>query len=191
MNIFLMSGLPRSGKTTSRETLLKYLDACEIEYVVIENTNRRSRKDDAVQLIAAQLYQAVMERKCDTLVIEGPFMNVFDREVILEKLDDAMNVKRGLRANLIVIQHNRSNRFVFEHNKLGNERTVYPDKVIVNALNSYQQPVREEGFNLIYNVNGDRYLDMVKFSGMLEKLDPNFHALVEEQDEESKDEAQS
>lgn len=189
MNIVLMSGLPRSGKSTSRETFTKYLDGCDINYMVIENTNRRSRKDDAVQLIAAQLYQAIMERKSDTLIVEGPFMNVFDREVILEKLDDAMSIKNGLTTNLIVIQHNRSNRFVFEHNKLGNDRTAYPDKVIVNALNSYQQPIREEGFNLIYNVNGDRYLDMVKLSGMLHKLDMDFPVLPEE--EESKDEAQS
>lgn len=188
MNVVLMSGLPRSGKTTSRETFTKYLEDNGINYYVIENTNRRTRKDDAVQLIAAQLYQAIMERKSDTLIIEGPFMNVFDREVILEKLDDVMGIKDGLTANLIVIQHNRSNRFVFEHNKLGNDRTAYPDKVIVTALNSYQQPVREEGFNLIYNVNGDRYLDMVKLSGMLHKLDAEFPVLTEE--EESKDEAQ-
>lgn len=191
MNVVLMSGLPRSGKSTSRETFTKYLDAHEIDYLVIENTSHRARKDDAVQLIAAQLYQAVMERKSDTLIIEGPFMNVFDREVIMEKLDDVMRLKDGLTANLIVIQHNRSNRFVFEHNKLGNDRTVYPDKMIVNALNSYQQPVREEGFNLIYNVNGNRYLDMPKLSGMLHKLDANFPVIPEEGNEESKDEAQS
>ena len=179
MNVVLMSGLPRSGKSTSRETFTKYLEDNGINYHVIENTNRRTRKDDAVQLIAAQLYQAIMERKSDTLIIEGPFMNVFDREVILEKLDDVMGIKDGLTANLIVIQHN----------KLGNDRTAYPDKVIVTALNSYQQPVREEGFNLIYNVNGDRYLDMIKLSGMLHKLDAEFPVLTEE--EESKDEAQS
>ena len=55
MNVVLMSGLPRSGKSTSRETFTKYLEDNGIDYHVIENTNRRTRKDGAGQLSAAQL----------------------------------------------------------------------------------------------------------------------------------------
>lgn len=189
MNVFLLSGLPRSGKTTSMETLKKYLEDNGIDYLVIENTNHRTRKSDAIHLIAAELYQSILENKSPNLIIEGPFLNVFDREVIFDKLDDALRINKDLSINLIAIQHNRSNRFVFNNNKLEGDRTVYPDKVIINALNTYQQPIREEGFGLIYNVNGDRYLELAKFTGLVHRIDNTFPVLSSDSDKEDHGEA--
>lgn len=188
MNIFLLSGLPRSGKTTSLETFEKYLKDNNLEYLVIKNPNHRTRKSDAIQLIAAEMYQSILENKSPIILIEGPFLNVFDREVIFDKLDDALRIKKDLSINLIAIQHNRSNRFVFNNNKLEGDRTVYPDKMIINALNAYQQPIREEGFGLIYNVNGDRYLDMAKLSSLIHRIDDTFPVVSVDSDEEIQNE---
>lgn len=189
MNIFLLSGLPRSGKTTSLEAFKKYLEDNNLDYLVIKNPNHRTRKSDAIQLIAAEMYQSILENKSANLIIEGPFLNVFDREVIFDKLDDALRLNKDLTVNLIAIQHNRSNRFVFNNNKLEGDRTAYPDKVIINALNTYQQPIREEGFGLIYNVNGDRYLDLAKLSTLIHRIDNTFPVLSLDSDKEDYDEA--
>lgn len=190
MNIFLLSGLPRSGKTTSMEAFKKYLEDNNLDYLVIKNPNHRTRKGDAIQLIAAEMYQSILENKSPNLIIEGPFLNVFDREVIFDKLDDALRLNKDLTVNIIAIQHNRSNRFVFNNNKLEGERTVYPDKVIINALNTYQQPIREEGFGLIYNVNGDRYLDVAKLSTLIHRIDDTFPVMSLDSDKEDYNEAE-
>lgn len=190
MNIFLLSGLPRSGKTTSMEAFKKYLEDNNLDYLVIKNPNHRTRKGDAIQLIAAEMYQSILENKSPNLIIEGPFLNVFDREVIFDKLDDALRLNKDLTVNIIAIQHNRSNRFVFNNNKLEGERTVYPDKVIINALNTYQQPIREEGFGLIYNVNGDRYLDVAKLSTLIHRIDDTFPVMSLDSGKEDYNEAE-
>ena len=190
MNIFLLSGLPRSGKTTSLEAFKKYLEDNNLDYLVIKNPNHRTRKSDAIQLIAAEMYQSILENKSANLIIEGPFLNVFDREVIFDKLDDALRLNKDMAVNLIAIQHNRSNRFMFNNNKLEGDRTAYPDKVIINALNTYQQPIREEGFGLIYNVNGDRYLDLAKLSTLIHRIDNTFPVLSLDSDKEDHDEAE-
>ena len=183
MNIFLMSGLPCSGKTTTGATLLKYIKDNGMTAVSISTSSTRGRREDLIHAICGDLYQAIVEKQASNIIVEGPFLNVYDREKLLKRIDAAYDViseNNKFDINVIAIQHNRSNRFIFEHNGTEDEPT-YSDRAIIRATNIYQQAIRDEGFDFIYAVNGNRYVDMNKVAAAVNKLDYTF-AYNEEKD---------
>lgn len=182
VTIILMSGIPLSGRSTTAETLLKWMSG-ELGLDVIKyGTNVSTggwNRQSMMNSVSYEVMQDIIENKHDYIIVDGNFMNYPERQEFMTMVSSiADRCNEGADGNsleivFVTIQHNRSNRFMFNANKNG-EREIYRERTLLELLNTYQQPIKQEGFRLIFNVNGNRYINVELFSRCMAKFDDNF-----------------
>lgn len=145
--IFIMvCGGPASGKTTAFKSLEDYV-ARQGAYSSIDSSMRSSN-------IAVQLYRWANEKSNDVMVVDSYGANVWTRKELLDILNSSAN-----RDNItkVAIFLDRSNGFMYEHNK-DEGHVQISETQMRNLMRSLQQPIHQEGFDVIYRIRFNDYL---------------------------------
>lgn len=175
VTIILMSGIPRSGRSTTADTLHKWMSG-ELGLSVIKyGTNVSSsgwNRQNIMNSVSYEVMLDIIDEKHEYIIVDGNFMNYPERKEFMDTVHSVVNQNNG-DVVFVTIQHNRSNRFMFNANKDG-DREIYRERTLLELLNTYQQPIKQEGFRLIFNVNGSHYINVELFSRCMSKFDDNF-----------------
>lgn len=170
--IFIMlTGLPASGKTTARKLLSQYLyhiygiksqiiNKGEIR-LDIQATNTKMNMDE-INAAAKRSSMSMLscwksDPKFPVCIWDNISQDVFSRMPILDELktneDDIL---------ICALHMNRDLQFCRKHNN-DPDRNPVPDKVVNIWGRRYQQPIYEEGFHIIYHIDGTHKLTPEKF----------------------------
>ena len=178
VTIIMVSGIPRSGKTTSAETLHKFMtEELNLNTVLHSMKNRYGGNAhyDNMNITTSLVFQEIVTKKADYIIIDGQYMNYPERADFFDQIDQALDLVADVEVRYIAIQHDRSNYFMFTHNvNPETEKPVYFERSLLEQLNNYQRPIKREGFDLVFNVTGDKYLNVDLFSRCMSRLDDNF-----------------
>lgn len=181
VTIILMSGIPRSGRSTTADTLHKWMYK-ELGLSVIKyGTNVSSsgwNRQNIMNSVSYEVMQDIINEKHEYIIVDGNYMNYPERKEFMDAIHSIVNQRNKnaddfMEVVFVTIQHNRSNRFMFNANKDG-DREIYRERTLLELLNTYQQPIKQEGFRLIFNVNGSHYINVELFSRCMSKFDENF-----------------
>lgn len=175
VTIILMSGIPRSGRSTTADTLHKWMSSELGLSVVKYGTNVSSsgwNRQNIMNSVSYEVMLDIIDEKHEYIIVDGNFMNYPERKEFMDTVHSVVNQNNG-DVVFVTIQHNRSNRFMFNANKDG-DREIYRERTLLELLNTYQQPIKQEGFRLIFNVNGSHYINVELFSRCMSKFDDNF-----------------
>lgn len=175
VTIILMSGIPRSGRSTTADTLHKWMSNELGLSVVKYGTNVSSsgwNRQNIMNSVSYEVMLDIIDEKHEYIIVDGNFMNYPERKEFMDTVHSVVNQNNG-DVVFVTIQHNRSNRFMFNANKDG-DREIYRERTLLELLNTYQQPIKQEGFRLIFNVNGSHYINVELFSRCMSKFDDNF-----------------
>lgn len=175
VTIILMSGIPRSGRSTTADTLHKWMSSELGLSVVKYGTNVSSsgwNRQNIMNSVSYEVMLDIIDEKHEYIIVDGNFMNYPERKEFMDTVHSVVNQNNG-DVVFVTIQHNRSNRFMFNANKDG-DREIYRERTLLELLNTYQQPIKQEGFRLIFNVNGSHYINVELFSRCMSKFDENF-----------------
>lgn len=193
--LFITSGLPRSGKTTTAKAIQKYL-LDHGQTVAMIDTPKKTRRTVAIDLVLGNVHKTVVNNKVDYIIVDGPFSNAVERSSFFDTVFEALNV---IQANvpeeervcfpIIGVQLNRSNKFMFQHNE-ENGKEVYSNTGLIQAMNNYQQEVKAEGFDLVYNLNGTVEIDMEHFATTLVHYVDGFPVDAKEEEDAAEEASQ-
>ena len=175
VTIILMSGIPRSGRSTTADTLHKWMSSELGLSVVKYGTNVSSsgwNRQNIMNSVSYEVMLDIIDEKHDYIIVDGNFMNYPERKEFMDTVHSVAN-QNDNDVVFVTIQHNRSNRFMFNANKDG-DCEIYRERTLLELLNTYQQPIKQEGFRLIFNVNGSHYINVELFSRCMSKFDDNF-----------------
>lgn len=119
-------------------------------------------------LLSLGVYKWLNERSSEVVILSGPLMNVPERAKVLTMINDYLEKHPGLTVNMCAVNLEYSVKYIMEHsNKNGNK------KINENALRSkmfgYQQPIKDEGFEMVYHLFSGQQLDIDRFIPRLNK----------------------
>lgn len=160
MLLILMNGLPCSGCTTSTTRLSEYLDKKGVFHKVISK-GRTTKREEKIENVNAMIYRWIVEKSERVAIVDAGFLNYFDRSTMFDTIESAENASNQ-RVTVVAIQHNRSNKFILSHNS-DEGHYPYPKRHLLSSLNHYQQAIQGEGFDAIFMINGDAYLNCEEF----------------------------
>lgn len=168
--IFIMlSGLPASGKTTARKALTHYLyHTYGIKSQIINKNELRldlkanrsdTEQSDVNAIVKDMAYSMLKCWKSDpnfpVCIWDNLSQDVFSRKPILDEIqsDEVLVCAIHMNRDLYFCKKNNNN----------SDRYPVPDKVINIWARRYQQPIYEEGFHVIYHIDGTHKLTPEKF----------------------------
>lgn len=174
--LIVMCGMPGSGKTTSCEELIRHFrDKFNVGATYINRDSISAHMGyDRLNLYPDQSRKVLAEAltRLDRWVLnydsrpiclwDNTDINYFKRKVILDKLD-AFRDEDPKNDNFIIcaIHMNRSIMFCKEHNR--SRKYVIPDASMQRFYRNQQQPVYEEGFDIVFHVDGNKRLAIDPF----------------------------
>lgn len=141
MTFIMICGGPASGKTKTLEAIKEALDG-NTTYAVIDHTMKQSN-------VAVTLYRWAAEKNVDVMLVDSFGNNVWTRKELLDVLSSL--VPGDSKITKVAIYLDRSNGFMYSHNKDA-EHEALPDAQMRNLLRIVQQPIHQEGFDVIYRV---------------------------------------
>ncbi|WP_300944090.1 hypothetical protein [uncultured Duncaniella sp.] len=145
-------GAPVTGKTTTTNALKEFFEQAGTTVQVISR-QPNTGYDATLTNMDLNIYKWRNEKSSEILLIDGPGLTVYDREVLLKGLKDITTV---------AIWHNRSHIFMYNHNN-DHGHSSWNDRSILARANMDQQPIQREGFKVVYHVGGTSYLDLPGF----------------------------
>ena len=172
LGIFICGG-PVTGKTTTAKEIVKYF----------EDAYNSMRPEDAkfesaVELITADgaySYEAMMKNVALSLfklssvgkkpiaVVDAARLTVYDREELMQ------SVVTDSQIQWVAVYLERAWKFITIHNN-DKEHHPYTANRLRSIGNMVQQPIRQEGFEFIYHVNGTNHIDLESFGYYLNQF---------------------
>lgn len=155
--IFVINGYPCSGKTTTAKELAEHL--INHGHSVTTFSRTKARWEDNMDLLSLVIYKWFNEEK-EYLIIDAPAYTVFDRMDLFEPIRIEQE-KRGISDDdllVIAVNMSRSMRFCQEHNNDAGHHTYEP-KAFNRLINTYQQPIMAEGFDMVYRVSVNDHIN--------------------------------
>jgi len=172
MLIIFSCGAPCSGRTTTATDLVEYFSKHARTRLI-----KKSEGTFDPTAVNYQLYREVAKKTAEVIIIDGVAYDHFDRDDMLRTIYDAPGMEDikpasadsdGPTLKLVAINHARNDGFIFAHNNdVGHRKYELPN--MRRLISRYQQPVLREGFDMIYQVRGDRYLKVCDFVDMLNR----------------------
>ena len=159
--IIMVNGAPCTGKTTTARTIHKFL---QHEHGMNSTICERSTSnyENNMNLLGLVIYKWLHDSKKDQdnfLIIDSPAYNVFERKDIFDMINKEVDAGTIDKEDLMIVSvtMSRSNYFPIEHNSDKGHRP-YTKKLLQDLMRVYQQPITREGFDLIYRVAKDAYI---------------------------------
>ena len=151
--LIMFCGSVASGKTTSCSAVKTYLDSVGIGYTLISRGTAPSK-------LGITLYEWANDiNNNPVLLIDTNTEDVFTRAEMFDVIKSLTNPAMDTICK-IAIRHERSNRFMVEHNRDKTRANQLTYNQIYSHFRRYQQPILKEGFDFIYDVSTDEYLNV-------------------------------
>lgn len=178
-----MVGMPGSGKTTSCEELKRHFkEQFNINSTYINRDSIATQMgydrlnlhvDQGCKVLAEALSRldrwALDEDTNPICLWDNTDINYLKRQVVLDKLD-AFRDEDPKKDKFIIcaIHMNRSIMFCKEHNQ--ERKYKAPDSAMQRFYRNQQQPIYEEGFDIIFHVDGNKRLAINPFIAKLSQF---------------------
>ena len=150
--VYLMSGLPGSGKSTFIYKYRKLTDAVisrdAVRFSIVKEDEEYFAKENYVfKVFIKEINKALEDEKVERVFIDATHLNPKARYKVTHKLNKE-NIDE-----INVIYFNVPIDECIHRNNLRTGRAVVPETAIKNMMKSYLYPTKLEGFNHIYKVN--------------------------------------
>lgn len=150
--VYLMSGLPGSGKSTFIHKYRQLTDAVisrdAVRFSIVKEDEEYFAKEDYVfKVFIKEINKALEDENVERVFIDATHLNPKARYRVIHKLN------RENIDEINVIYFNIPIDECIRRNNLRIGRAVVPETAIRNMMKSYLYPTKLEGFNHIYEAN--------------------------------------
>ena len=159
-HLYLMMGVPGSGKSTYAKNILKYGDIYvsrdEIRYSLLTDEDDYFAKENEVikTFIESIDKSLVMEEHCGDVFADATHLSPKGRAQVLKQLKNKDRVS--------VIYLDIPLNVILERNAKRTGRALVPEDVVRRMYNSIQLPTRAEGIESIYFINENQEIKEVR-----------------------------
>lgn len=159
-HLYLMMGVPGSGKSTYAKNILKYGDIYvsrdEIRYSLLTDEDDYFAKENEVikTFIESIDKSLVMEEYCGDVFADATHLSPKGRAQVLKQLKNKDRVS--------VIYLDIPLNVILERNAKRTGRALVPEDVVRRMYNSIQLPTRAEGIESIYFINENQEIKEVR-----------------------------
>ena len=159
-HLYLMMGVPGSGKSTYAKNILKYGDIYvsrdEIRYSLLTDKDDYFAKENEVikTFIESIDKSLVMEEYCGDVFADATHLSPKGRAQVLKQLKNKDRVS--------VIYLDIPLNVILERNAKRTGRALVPEDVVRRMYNSIQLPTRAEGIESIYFINENQEIKEVR-----------------------------
>lgn len=175
--LYMMLGIPGSNIPETVETLKEFLSSDPKNNVTVWskkfNTPRKYIDCKASFMIEMrhEIYKWVQEAgENDYGIVNIPFLTAFDRYDFVEEIDKAAKLAMN-DLIIIAIYHERSYKYLYETYLEGADSLPREKQIMLSRyVRRMQQPVREEGFDLIYRIGGRDSINLTQLTKMMSKI---------------------
>lgn len=164
----ILVGVPGSGKSLTTQELAHYAKVnfgLESYTINMDRIRAQYCGDAADQSKNDQVFDLAIEKLAKWAKTPNPnrklmfwdnmSLTVHQRKGVLDCIDESNTI-------ICAVHMNRLYAFCKDHNRdLG--RVPVPDSVLFSANRRIQQPVSDEGFHVIYHVDGNKYINAERF----------------------------
>lgn len=186
--LFIMLGIPGAGMVNTVETMKELLSSNSEN-----NVSVWTRKFDVPKRYYDCKASSMLEMRHEIYkwaqtagandygIVNIPFLTAFDRYDFINEIDEAAKIADN-ELLIVAVYHERSYKYLYE-SYLDGEETLPKEKQIMLAryVRRMQQPIREEGFDLIYRIGGRDVMNTTQLTKMMSKItDDPFWTVVEE-----------
>ena len=150
--VYLMSGLPGSGKSTFIHEYRELTDAVisrdAIRFSIVKEDEDYFAKEDYVfKTFIKEINKALEDENVERVFIDATHLTPKARYKVTHKLN------RENIDEISVIYFNVPVDECIRRNNFRTGRAIVPETVIRNMMKSYRYPTKLEGFNHIYEAN--------------------------------------
>lgn len=195
--LFIMLGIPGAGMTDTVETMKEFLSSDPANNVSVWSRKYEvpkryfDCKAGSMLEMRHEIYKwAQTPGVNDYGIVNIPFLTAFDRYDFIDEIDKAAKIAAN-ELLIIAIYHERSYKYLYEVYLEEGAETLTKDRQIMLAryVRRMQQPIREEGFDLIYRIGGRDVMNTTQLTKMMSKItdDPFWTVDVEETTENQGD----
>lgn len=163
MLLIMCTGGPVTGRSTTAKTLQEYFTSIDVESQICGKTESKYSLDS----VKLDVYRWINQGSPEVMIIDGNSGSYFDRKEILDSVDDVAKMN-NVEYNVIAINHERSEKFMFAHNK-DKGHHAYTEKRMYSLMRLVQQPIREENIDLIFRVKHNHNVDMHNLIALINK----------------------
>ena len=159
-HLYLMMGVPGSGKSTYAKNILKYGDIYvsrdEIRYSLLTDEDDYFAKENEVikTFIESIDKSLAMEEYCGDVFADATHLSPKGRAQVLKQLKNKDRVS--------VIYLDIPLNVILERNAKRTGRALVPEDVVRRMYNSIQLPTRAEGIESIYFINENQEIKEVR-----------------------------
>lgn len=187
--LFVMVGIPGADQLNTVKTLEEALKQTSENNVTvwskdIDIPNRYyDCNNNAMLQMRHEVYKWAQETgEHDYGIVNIPFLTAFDRYDFIDEIDKAGKIANN-ELIIVAIYHERSYRYLYDRYAAGEEKLQKDKQIMLTRyVRRMQQPIREEGFDLIYRIGGKDDLNMSQLTKMMSKItdDPFWTVTTEE-----------
>lgn len=177
--LIMCCGLPFSGADETCGTISKFLYDLSTKYPSIgkidsiveghfDSSYNKGALNASKTNVILEAVKWINNDSADYMLVYLPLMTAFDRMDFIGNILDVSGADSD-NIRIIAIYHDRSNRYITEHNVNGKGEEILDRRRMGWYLHSNQQPVREEGFDFIFRVTGSSPINMEKFYTLMHR----------------------
>lgn len=163
MLMIMATGTPISGKTTNAKALEKYFKSIgtSVEYVAGSHNN---------DVLTRSVYYWLNEHSSDVIILDGALMSVKDRSKVFDVVNSYLEKHPDMTelVRIVAVNSEFSAKFANMHNGKDGHKKM-PDHILRNRIFSYQQAVKDEGFDMVYHTYTGQWLNVDRFAAQLDK----------------------
>lgn len=188
--LFVMVGIPGAGQLNTVSELTRILKEVPENTVSVFTKNvdvpRRYYDCNTGSMLQKrhEVYKWIQDAgNNDYAIIDIPFLTAFDRYDFIEEIVQAAEKVGNKDMIIVAIYHERSYRYLQDKYANGEERPSKENQLMLTRyVRRLQQPIREEGFDLIYRIGGKDELNVNQLTKMMSKIvdDPFWTVTTEE-----------
>lgn len=159
-HLYLMMGVPGSGKSTYAKNILKYGDIYvsrdEIRYSLLtDEDDYFAKENEVIKTFIESIDKSLgMEEYCGDVFADATHLSPKGRAQVLNQLKNKDRVS--------VIYLDIPLNVILERNAKRTGRALVPEDVVRRMYNSIQLPTRAEGIESIYFINENQEIKEVR-----------------------------
>ena len=175
--LFIMLGIPGAGMVSTVDTLKEFLSNDPENNISVwtrkYDVPRRyfDCKAGSMLEMRHEIYKwAQTAGDKDYGIVNIPFLTAFDRFDFIDEIDKAAKIADN-ELLIVAVYHERSYKYLYEV-YLDKDETLSKERQIMLAryVRRMQQPIREEGFDLIYRIGGRDEMNLTQLTKMMNKI---------------------
>lgn len=195
--VFVCVGIPGAGQLATASELAAILKETPENTVSVFTRNidvpKRYYDSNTGSMLQKrhEVYKWIQDAgDTDYAIVDIPFLTAFDRADFIDEIVQAAEKVGNKEMIIVAIYHERSYRYLYDKYN-GDDEKMPKEKqmMLTRYVRRLQQPIREEGFDLIYRIGGKDSLNRDQLFKMMSKItDDPFWTVVNSESSEAADE---